>query len=314
MNNTSSLKKVISALNQGTSVPALKLVRQNPDFAAVISKLVRSKDPVHFDKTKSNSVYNLDQSKLQEISSTVQDRITDTENMMQLFPDLELAAQIIISSILSPKDMVNTELIYTLKDSSIPSSLATKITEKIKDICEKKYKITQLLPDILREVLFESGSHVRAVIPESSVDDLINNNTRISTEHLSDLFTKKHELVPLGILGAVKRATNEPRTALESFGNFERVPYQHYEPGIHVATEGQAKQPLNIDVTDNYMVLKLPKLIQANNRAKIREQLSRNHRPGFAFETFRTAVESGNALNERERSRSDRPSRTDSRE
>jgi hypothetical protein len=300
MNNTSSLKKVINALNQGTSVPALKLVRQNPEFAAVISKLVRSKDPVHFDKTKSNSVYNLDQSKLQEISSTVQDRIADTENMMQLFPDLELAAQIIISSILSPKDMVNTELIYTLKDSSIPSSLAMKITEKIKDMCEKKYKITQLLPDILREVLFESGSHIRAVIPESSVDELINNNTRISTEQLSDLFTKKKELVPLGILGAAKRPTSEPRSALESFSNFERLPYQHYEPGINVAVEGAASQPLNVDVTDNYMVLKLPKLIQANNRAKVREHLGRNHRPGFAFETFRTAMESGSALNERE--------------
>ena len=301
MDNTSSLKKVITALNTGASVPALRLVRQNPDFAAVISKLVRSKDPVHFDKTKPNSVYNLDQSKLAEISTTVQDRITDTENMMQLFPDLELAAQIIISSILSPKDMVNTELIYTLKDTSIPSSLAMKITEKIKDLCEKKYKITSLLPDILREVLFESGSHVRAVIPESSVDDLINNNTRITTEHLSDLFTSKRELVPLGILGAAKRPEKTTRTALESFSNFERLPYAHYEPGIQVAIEGsQQTQPLNIDVTDNYMVLKLPKLIQANNRIKVREQLSRNNRPGFAFETYRIASESGNQLNERE--------------
>lgn len=300
MDNTSSLKKVITALNTGASVPALRLVRQNPDLAAVISKLVRSKDPVHFDKTKTNSVYNLDQSKLQEISTTVQDRITDTENMMQLFPDLELAAQIIISSILSPKDMVNTELIYTLKDTSIPSSLAMKITEKIKDLCEAKYKITRLLPDILREVLFESGSYIRAVIPESSVDDLINNNTRITTEHLTDLFTAKKDLVPLGILGAAKRSDKHLYTALESFSNFERLPYAHYEPGINVSLEGKQEQSLNVHVTDNYMVLKLPKLIQANNRVKVREQLSRNHRPGFAYETYRAAVESGQALNERE--------------
>ena len=71
MKNTSSLQKVISALNTGQSVPALRLIRQNPDFAAIASKLVKSKDPVHFDKNKSNSVYNLNQSKLQEISSTI---------------------------------------------------------------------------------------------------------------------------------------------------------------------------------------------------------------------------------------------------
>ena len=285
MTHASGIKKVIEMINQGSQVPALTLVRDNPETAAVISKLIRSKDPVRFDKNNENSFYNLDQSKLQDISATVQDRISDTENMMQLFPDLELAAQIMISSILSPKDMVNTEVIYTLKDNILPAVLTAKIVDIIREDCESKYHIKSIIPDILREVLFESGSHVRAVIPESSIDELINNNTRVSIEQMQDLLTKDRKLVPLGILGSPKKQTME-RKALETFDAFERLPYQQYEPSISIEAKETNKLDLNIDVTDNFMVLKLPILIEQNNRAKIRDHLNRNRRPGVAFESF----------------------------
>lgn len=301
MTHAAGLKKVISLINKGTQVPALSLVRQNPETAAVISKLVRSRDPVRFDKNNENSFYNLDQSKLQEMSATIQDRLTDTENMMQLFPDLELAAQIMISSILSPKDMVNTEVIYTLQDNVLPAVLSAKIIDIIREDSEKKYRIKAMLPDILREMLFETGSYVKAVIPESSIDELINNNTRVTLEQMPDLFTKQRALVPLGILG---NPGQEPKTrsALETFDNFQRIPYKHYQPGIVVATEKDQKYDLNIDITDNFMVLKLPQLIEANNRIKVREHLQRNAKPGFAFEAYQSQVNSGNkrTLNDRE--------------
>lgn len=300
MTHAAGLKKVISMINNGTQVPALSLVRHNPETAAVISKLVRSRDPVRFDKNNENSFYNLDQSKLQEISATIQDRLTDTENMMQLFPDLELAAQIMISSILSPKDMVNTEVIYTLKDNLLPAVLTAKIVDILRDDTEKKYNIKGLLPDILREILFEAGSHVKAVIPESSIDELINNNTRVTLEQLPDLFTKDRTLVPLGILGNATPDT-AARPALETFDNFERIPYKQYEPGVKVAVESK-QVDLNLHITDNFMVLKLPKLIEANNRAKVRDHLQRNAKPGFAFEAFKSHADptGKRTLNDRE--------------
>ena len=157
MSNAQAIKQILGSINSGKSVPALSLVQKDPETAAVISKLVKARELRRFDTKDSKSYYELDQSRLSEISHTVQERITDAEGMMQLFPDMELAAQILISSILSPKDMVNTEILYSVDENIVPSNVTMKIIEIIKSHCEGFYKLKSTLPDKLREVLFDSG-------------------------------------------------------------------------------------------------------------------------------------------------------------
>lgn len=273
----SDVKKFIRDFDnqRGKEVPALSLVANNPQVAAIFSKLVSDREAaIKFDKNKASSFYGLDQNGLSEISQSIQNREKDAENMMQLFPDLELAAQILISSILSPKDMVNTEIIYKLRDSIIPAELGMTVVEIFSRHLEGHYKFKQKLPEILREMLFESGAYVRAVIPESAIDEVINGRGVISTESLNELFTADKKVQQLGILGpglSAKKEEAELKTGLESFDRIERLPYQHFEAGISLKsdTKGEEIKFEGIEVTDNFLFLKLPNAIRANNRAKI---------------------------------------------
>lgn len=280
-----SLRRIVGAVNSNKGAyPALSLVRNSPETAAVISKLIRGRDLRRFDKNDTRTGMDMDQSRMQEISHTVTERITDAENMVRLFPDLELAQQILISSILSPKDMVNTEIIYGVAGNLIPSELVMKITEEVQKHCEDEYKLKTMLPDILREMLFENGSYVRAVIPEAAIDELINSRSFIAVEHLKGLVdpTTK-QLVGLGFLGEGQKKTitlpeqQKQRTALEVFGNFEPIPYQHYEAGV-VAVEGENKFDMRVEVTDNFHALKLPALFATQSRAKAVTLIGRSSR------------------------------------
>lgn len=102
MKNKDSLSQVIKMLNSGEKYPALDLVKKNPELAVVMSKMIKSKMPNEVDISNKETHYNLNQGQIKSISDRIQNRIKDNESIMQLFPDIELATQILISSILSP--------------------------------------------------------------------------------------------------------------------------------------------------------------------------------------------------------------------
>lgn len=276
MKSSSNLDNVMNLVGSHKGVPALTLIGKSPETAAVISKLVHGRELRQFDVEKASSFYNMDQTRLSAISDTVKDRISDAENMMQLFPDLELAEQILVSSIQSPKDMVNTQIIYRVKENLVPADVAMKICDIVEKHANEHYKLKQQLPTILRDVLFNTGSYVKAIIPESSIDELINGKTKISTEQLSDLIDPEKKIVNLGFLGkglADKRLPTAT-AAFESFRNYERIPYQHFDARIqatNVDGTAIAVEGFNVELTDNYNFLKLPMAIAANNAAKVRQ-------------------------------------------
>ena len=52
----------------------------------------------------------------------------------------------------------------------------------MEEVLSKDLKLKELLPDIIYETLGTNGCYPMVIIPESSVDDLINDRTSISTE------------------------------------------------------------------------------------------------------------------------------------
>lgn len=262
-----SVKSLIQDLNTGKTYPALSIVRSNPEVAAIISKLVKPRD--QNTQALKNMEYGVGvtQGRMNDISASIKQRNIDADNMMQLFPDLELSSQIIISSVLSPKDMVNTDLIYSTKDSHIPYELSMKLCEALKTEIESQYNIKEQLATMLREVLFDRGSYIKAIIPENSIDDLINSNMTIAKESLSVLFDKDEKVQHLGILGSSEPRDKTPKNkigiGLESFSL-----RQHAKPKGNLATD--PKDILKLDITDNYQLLKFPSVIEANNKAKLR--------------------------------------------
>ena len=271
MNNTESLKKVINKLNSGAKYPAMQLVKSNPEVAALVSKLIKSKHHVDFDINKESTYYNLNQSQIHGISDKSKTRIRDNENIVQLFPDIELAIQILVSSILSPKDMVKNDIIYKTVESVMPSEIQLKLNQEVKSHIEGYYKIHNELPVILRDALFNKGASIKAVLPESIVDEIINNNTTFSTESLSDLFTGDNPS-HLGILGNPFQSTGNSYS-LERFSTIRKSLDYNSKLTTHHNDKLHQIFPEFLDITDNYKLLKLPELTKVSNKNKLKSIL-----------------------------------------
>lgn len=270
MNSKEGLKKAVQSMQTGKKFPALMLVQNDPQFAAMVSKLVKSHDPGEFNVNKENSYYNLNQSQIQTISDSIKGRIVDNENIMQLFPDIELAIQIIVSSILSPKDMVNTEIIIKGKESVFPSEILLKLNTILTSNLDGSYKLKNELQDILRDTLFRTGSYVKAIIPESIVDELINSNKTVSTEALTDIVGKDDKIVSLGFLGNASRAATQTVSLESRIGM--RMSHEVYDAKVF-ATEESVNRYMNLDVTDNYQILKIPRLMESSRKKTVQSMI-----------------------------------------
>src|SRR5574343_826049 len=273
-----SVKEMID--NKGKRIPALTIVQKEPDVAAAISKLIQSRDPVKNINNKINERYLVNPAALKGISDSSATQINDNENTTQLFPDIELVIQIVVSSVLAPKDMVKTELIYKTLDSVVPTVLHSKMIDIIKRALKTTYKLEADLSTILREALFTTGSHIRAVLPESLVDDVINGRKDISLENLNELF-ENHEgkVVSLGLLGSpfTTNKSSKLSMVLESLNNY-KTNISTEEKYIGTFTDNKfVPLPGNvIEVTDNFKLLKLPMINKRHITNTVRNKYIRN--------------------------------------
>lgn len=273
MENKDSLKKVIQSLGTGRTYPALQLVQESPEIAALISKLIAPQDKSGFNPRKPETQNNLNQSQIQAISESTKQRVRDNENIIQLFPDIELAVQILISSILSPKDMVKTDLIYKSREPILPSELLLKLNTIVQSHLESYHGLRGELQDMLRETLFDTGSYIKAIIPESIVDEIINQNKVVSTESLTDLFDSGKKVRHLGILGNSGATKNS--TALESFFNTNvTTDYRSSITYTDIHSKSGSITLEHLEVTDNFQLLKLPEVIKAANKQKLKSIVS----------------------------------------
>lgn len=276
-----NVKEIVN--NAGKQRPVSTIVK-NVELAATISKLVKPQERPLFKPSDPETATGLVNTGVSQISKSIMTRIEDNENIFRLFPDIELAAQIVISSILSPKDMVKSELIYRTKESVFPPQMTAKLIEIVRAAINTEYKLLDELPDILRQALFESGSCVKAVLPESAVDQLINQNKRITTESIQavDLFVPGTDgkIRHLGILGDPRpNDRKKPIFAFESA--FSSASTVQYEAGFYAAPKLVASdedfdlaklvkmiEPC-VEVCDNFHYLKMPKLIEKVNEQAI---------------------------------------------
>ena len=266
-------------MNGGGRFPAFSLVKNNPIEAAAISKLVSPRVP---QRESINTAYQTQQNQLYGISNEIQTRITDNQNITQIFPDIELAIQILVSCILSPKDMVQTQVIYRFEESILPSHVGSAVLQEIQNQLENYHKVTEELPTILRDMLFDTGSHPKLVLPESAVDEMINQPSMITMESLNAIWDKETKgLKPLGILGTPD-LPNHPKTVMEQFT------HNHYNPkgraypmetvdGTVISLEGV------VEVSDNFSLFKVPTLLEAAREQRIKEMVRPSLSRGLAL-------------------------------
>ena len=139
---------------------------------------------------------------LQELSEKINKSINDNESLFEILPDIELAMSFLISAILSPKDLLNCELNYTLEHTAMSKESIAGVVSTIENYFKKNYNVVSLLPKILQDALFLTGSYPLLILPETKIDEIINTDCSISKEAYS--FTKKSLHKPLGFLSTIK--------------------------------------------------------------------------------------------------------------
>jgi len=290
MANEEFFKKLINNINKNKTVSASKLVKHNPTMAAVVSKLINPKavSSKHLYKPENlNAV--LSSGKLSSISNSVTARYINNKNILELFPDLERAMQILVSSILSPKDMVESKLIYSVEEPVFSLDLSSQLLNEIKLYINKVYQLDSNLPKILEESLFMKGASVKAVLPEASVDAIINDSNytgtlstygsiKISQESFSDIYSGRSNgtniIKSLNILGSYSKIATESHNNIFEDESSSKVIDSH------------------IEISDNFQLLKMPLALEAIRKNNIINKFT----PKVANETFYSYNELDNTL------------------
>lgn len=276
-----AIKKSIALANSGRKVPALSMVKSDPEMAATISKLVSPTLPPNYDHQGQRAPTAPQISAFKTVSQHTAQNIGDAETVMQILPDMKLASEILVSSILSPKDLTTAELTFSSAEGLLPPHVQGAMLARIRQHFEQDYNIQSKLSEILTDMLFRTGSYAAAVIPENSIDDVINSPRHMSMEAFADHFDMTTGMMRnLGALGpSVKsrpdRERSGPGLAMESFSS--HVP----EPADgRVTFEGimeKAHQDTYLFVSDNPHVLKIPHINQKIRESRIQSMLGINN-------------------------------------
>lgn len=277
----SPLNQAITLVNSGKSIPAIALVKQNPNIAAMLSKLVTPRDVTNteLDPKGNRTIHNPNNYGFGEVSREIANKNKDFKSMMELFPETELVAQILVSLIISPKDMTKGDVNFILPENLKCTAISAPLMAVIKEYFTTTYSAKKLLPEVLRKVLIEQGSDPHIVIPENSIDDLINGSKQVSVESIGGILNSDGVVASAGFFGnsTTTHTTGRPKTALESFNvGLGNLPYQ----SRMVLTDKTKTINTNLHIIDNPHCLKIPRLLSKVTNDRIKAKL-RNINPSM---------------------------------
>lgn len=207
--------------------------------------------------------------------------VNDAKNIKQLLPDMELAKRILVNSILSPNDMMSRELTHQ-HEALLIGEVGGTLLDIVREHFETVYKIEVEMPRILERVLFDTGSYPVAVIPESSLDDLLSadgSGSKPSVESFASHFNEEGLPKSTRYLGDTTDGTkeHEPKITYES---------------MYSVSEGEPdpwllkNRDFNISVTDNPDVLKFPVLDERRRKSFEVRQLRSYSRAHVGLENY----------------------------
>lgn len=257
--NPNNLVDIINQ-NKSKRLIATKIVETNPKVLPVLPKLIRDREA---SVDVENDRVNINRALLEDMFNRIRALKQNNKNIVKLFPEIELAIQILVTSILSPKKMTDIQLNYKLNKSfTMNPTVSGEILEKIKEYVNEGYELEDKLPEIIRVALFETGAYAYAIIPESSVDELINTDI-LPNYSLEDFknridYALEKYVEPRNILN-----TPNVTTALEDKAS-----------AINLATHMVSNSFVN--VTDNVNILRFNHIREEITHKLVRNSMRRN--------------------------------------
>lgn len=116
--------------------PNISKLANNLEVVATVSKLVQ--DPLAVSRRRYNEQYGPGTQTLKDITDRTNSRIRDGKNFLQLLPDLKMAVEILVSSVLSPKDMMEINVGYTSESDMLP----TDVLATLNSICTDYFSLS----------------------------------------------------------------------------------------------------------------------------------------------------------------------------
>lgn len=269
-----------NAVKKG-SYPAINLTKKDPKLAAMISKMTTSihgnaRDPLGNRKTAVTNTFAF-RSLLQKRAR----RNADAQAILRLLPDIELSAQILVSSILSPKDMTSMDLLYMGPKNLLSPELSASMLNRLKEHFEENYNIKAKLTEMLRDPLFEKGSYPVAVIPENAIDEFINGTKTVSTESLKEFVNPDGKIRNIGLLGS-HDGHRPTRIGIMMESYYGQIDSSKIDARIHYKNDDipEYRNYVAEDylaVVDNPIVLKIPKLNAKTKSQAVKQQYARHN-------------------------------------
>jgi hypothetical protein len=254
--------------------PKLAYTRNAKDNVdALLTKLVRDQTQTS-DRPSDPRNITVSRDLFEQISQATGQDAIDADSVFQLLPDVELTEQILIGSILSPKDMSSVDLNFTADERVFDSEVARPLLSVVQEYFKNDYKIDDRLDGILEEILFTKGAHILAVLPENNLDVIINGSQQLSMESYNKVVSRINKGLPMGFLGHPR----EPRVSMETFrGGQEAASGISGQLNVGGArTDRNHVSIPGVQVTDNFDVLKNTAIRNKGRQLKINSLLNRH--------------------------------------
>lgn len=232
------------------------LTKNFKQTAAVLSKLNSDGNKFRFNAHAGNA---------DKVGLSTKMKIGNNQDILDMFPDLELAIQIMTTSIISPNVLTSNSLIYETDNIQLPINVKNNLANAIKDYIEKEYKLEDKLIEILRKSLFLEGCYGEAIIPEATLDDIISQySNNITMESFAQPTSKS--IFFNGTENFIKvKCSLEEQTFLTNLTNRNIGELSNI-----------TEKDLGIEITDNLNYLRYKDFALKQSKRKIKQKIKRN--------------------------------------
>lgn len=202
-------------------------------------------------------------SKVKSISDVISNNIQANNDLRTITHYIKRAEQIWTTLLLKPNGEQRNLLIYDSDSSEIKNSkLHDILLQKLENHFTTKFPFEELIPQIIKEVLFRSGAYVRVNLTHAVLDHLINGMDVGGTESFNDSTTRilnehfiENNWNRAKNLGYIRKERPNPG----AFVGFESL---YGQPASREPEFNLVHQDLKWTFTDNPLVLKVGELAQ----------------------------------------------------
>lgn len=200
------------------------------------------------------------------VQQNIQNR-RDGQDIFDILPDLAYAASMGTATILSTDDLLTIALIYRSDSKKISLEMKSKLASTLEDYFSNTLKFNEKLYDIVYKMRYVWGSYPIAILPEASINDLINGDiAKVGSEAWTDADIKV-DFKTVGLLGDPNGATDGKGVGIERYFRKNKLDARSIGFDISdtksVLDDANVKMSpvkFNLGLTDNLQILRMPEI------------------------------------------------------